>query len=70
MLEDAAGGCGGRAGDRDGVGLGGEREGVCSADAVSATNGKEQGEAEEYKGAELRCDAIAAGAKDKREDGT
>ena len=70
MLEDAAGGCGGRAGDRDDVGLGGEYEGVCRADAVSATSGEEQGEAEECKGAEFRCPPIAAGAKDKHEDGT
>ena len=44
MLEDAAGWSGGGAGDSDGVGLGGESEGVGGVDAVSAAGGKEEGE--------------------------
>jgi hypothetical protein len=53
MLEDAAGGCGGCAGDGDGVTFGGEGEGVGGADAVSAAGGEERGQAEEGEGEEL-----------------
>ena len=63
MLEDAAGGGGGCSGDRDGVGLGGEGEGVRGVDAVSAAGGEEQGEAEEGESEEPCCDAMVAGAK-------
>ena len=45
VLEDAAGGGGGCAGDRDGVGLGREGEGVGGVDAVSAAGDEERGQA-------------------------
>jgi hypothetical protein len=63
VLEDAAGGCGGGGGDRDGVTLGGEREGVGGADAVSAAASEKQGEAHEGESEEPCCCAIAARAK-------
>jgi hypothetical protein len=69
MLENAAGRGGGCSGDCYGVAFGGEGEGVCGVDAVSAAGSGEQREASEGDDEELRCKAVIAGAKNKSCDG-